>query len=127
MFNIDVQSRTPAWEQVVNNIEEYVRVGILRPGDRLPSIRELTAELGINPNTIQKAYNELNSRNITVSVAGRGCFVSRNVYDAIKNKAEKRLGELEKLTKELYLSGISREDISGCVIKTMDVVDQQKK
>lgn len=59
MFNIDLQSRIPVWEQIVKMIEKYIQLGILSPGDKLPSVRELTQQIGINPNTVQKAMNDL--------------------------------------------------------------------
>ena len=111
MFRIDNQSRTPVFEQIVHQAEEYVRTGILKPGDKLPSIRELTSLIGVNPNTIQKAYNELDRRGVTVSVAGKGCFISKDISDVIKAAAVKRLPEFEKFAKELLDSGIDEEDL----------------
>ena len=111
MFTIDSQSRTPVFEQIVRQTEEFVRSGLLKPGDKLPSIRELTSMIGINPNTIQKAYNELDRRGITVSVTGKGCFVSKDISSVLKKTAEKRLPEFEKFVKELLDSGIPEKDI----------------
>lgn len=111
MFRIDNQSRTPVFEQIVQQAEEYVRTGILKPGDKLPSIRELTSLIGVNPNTIQKAYNELDRRGVTVSVVGKGCFISKDISDVIKATAIKKLPEFEKFAKELLDSGISGEEL----------------
>lgn len=111
MFIIDMQSRTPVFEQIVLQTEEFIRAGILKPGDKLPSIRELTAMIGVNPNTIAKAYSELDRRGVTVSVTGKGCFVAQNINDVLKLAAERKIPEFEKLVKELVDSGISKEEL----------------
>ncbi len=111
MFIIDMQSRTPVFEQIVFQTEEFIRAGILKPGDKLPSIRELTAMIGVNPNTIAKAYSELDRRGVTVSVTGKGCFVAQNINDVLKLAAERKIPEFEKLVKELVDSGISKEEL----------------
>ena len=111
MFEIDSLSRVPVFEQIIEKTEEYVRVGILSPGDKLPSVRELTSQIGVNPNTIQKAYNELDRRGITVSVTGKGSFISKDATDIIKASALSRLPQLEKLVADLMASGIDKETI----------------
>lgn len=111
MFTIDMQSRTPVFEQIVIQTEEFIRAGILNPGDKLPSVRELTGMIGVNPNTISKAYGELERRGITVSVTGKGCFIVKNITDVMKTAAEKKIPEFEKLAKELVESGISKDEL----------------
>jgi GntR family transcriptional regulator len=111
MFTIDMQSRTPVFEQIVIQTEEFIRAGILNPGDKLPSVRELTGMIGVNPNTISKAYGELERRGITVSVSGKGCFIAKNITDVMKIAAEKKIPEFEKLAKELVESGISKDEL----------------
>ena len=59
MFNLDYQSRLPIYEQIVEQFERYIAYGVLKPKEQVPSIRELAASLGINPNTVKKAYEEL--------------------------------------------------------------------
>ena len=63
MINLDYKSRVPIYEQIVNEIERYVVLGILKPEEQLPSVREMATELGINPNTVKKAYTELERKN----------------------------------------------------------------
>ena len=64
MINLDYQSRTPIYEQIISQIEKYVALGVLKPKEQIPSIREMASVLGINPNTVKKAYSILESRNI---------------------------------------------------------------
>ena len=59
MINLDYQSRTPIYEQIVNGIEKYVAVGILKEKVQIPSIREMASNLGINPNTVKKSYDKI--------------------------------------------------------------------
>jgi GntR family transcriptional regulator len=99
MLYIDVMSRTPVYEQIIVQIEKLIGAGILKEGEQLPSVRSLSIELSVNPNTIQKAYNELDRRGVTVSVAGKGCFISKDISDVIKSAAVKRLPEFEKFAK----------------------------
>ncbi|MGN0988752.1 MAG: GntR family transcriptional regulator [Eubacteriales bacterium] len=117
MFFIDFQSRTPVFEQIINQVENFVLAGVLHPDDKLPSIRELTAQIGVNPNTIQKAYNELDSRGIIISVNGRGCFISKNVYEVLKKRAEARLPDFESSALALFRAGIDRETLINVISK----------
>ena len=75
---IDSMSRQPVYEQIVDQVEQMILSGLMRPGEQLPSVRSLSLELSINPNTIQKAYAELDGRGIIYTLPGRGGFVSQN-------------------------------------------------
>ena len=79
MINIDYKDRKPIYEQLVDNIKTLVIQGILKRYDQLPSVRQLANDLAINPNTIQKAYTELERQGITYSLKGRGCFIASNI------------------------------------------------
>ncbi|MBQ7595139.1 MAG: GntR family transcriptional regulator [Clostridia bacterium] len=67
----------PIYEQVKENIKKQIVSGVLKPGDRLPSVRELATQLVINPNTIQRAYHELENEGYIYKLAGKGTFVAR--------------------------------------------------
>lgn len=118
MFTVDFQSRTPIFEQIVHQVEEYIRLGILKNGDKLPSIRELTEIAGVNPNTVAKAYSVLDNSGLLVSAAGRGCFVSANATEIIKERAQQQLPEFEETVKKLLTSGISKEKLIEIINKT---------
>ena len=96
MINIDKQSRTPVYEQLVDAFEKEIILGIRQPDSIIPSVRALSVELGINPNTVQKAYLELERRNITYSVPGVGRFVSAEGAAILK----KDLSEAEELLRK---------------------------
>ena len=76
MLGIDYRDSRPIYEQVVDGVEEMIVRGVWGPDTQLPSVRQLASELSINPNTIQRAYGELEKRGVIYSVKGRGNFVS---------------------------------------------------
>ncbi|MCI8308116.1 MAG: GntR family transcriptional regulator [Lachnospiraceae bacterium] len=115
MININYMSRTPVYEQIIEQIENYVLVGIYKSGDKLQSVRSLSIELSINPNTIQKAYSELDRRGITSSVPGRGSFISENALSILKEHGRNMLSQLTELLERLIIAGIGYDEIIACV------------
>ncbi len=120
MFSVDVQNRTPVWEQICNEVRKYIMLGILNPDDRLPSVRELAMETGVNPNTIAKAYSDLVAKGLIVAAGGRGYFVAKDAQTALLNAAESRMTEFEEIARTLILSGIEKETL-------ISVINQIKK
>lgn len=90
MLNIDFRDARPIYEQVADGVEQLVMHGALKPDSQLPSVRQFAVELSINPNTIQRAYSELESRGVVYSVKGRGNFVSGDC-DSLR---QRRLSEI---------------------------------
>ena len=97
MLGINYRDGRPIYEQVVDEIEHMVVHGVLEPDSQLPSVRQMAAELSINPNTIHRAYSELESRGVIYSVKGKGNFVSPNAA-ALR---ERRLRDLQVQITEL--------------------------
>ena len=92
MLQIDVLSRVPVYEQIIDQIESLIATGAMKAGDQLPSVRGLSVEILVNPNTIQKAYTELDNLGIVTSVPGRGCFVSQNAPEMLRRRGTESLG-----------------------------------
>ena len=112
MYQIDNQSRQAVYEQIVQQVEKYVLIGILKGGDKLPSVRSLSIELNVNPNTVQRAYTELERSNIIVTAPGRGAFISDQGATSLKKKKEERsLINLKTLVSELKLAGFEKSNI----------------
>lgn len=126
MLSIDVMSRTPVYEQIINQIEKLISAGILKEGEQLPSVRSLSIQLSVNPNTIQKAYGELDSRGITGSVPGRGCFIMPGAREKLTVMAKKRLSDISVLAKELMDFGVSREEIIEAISQTNSQKEENK-
>lgn len=120
MFIIDSMSRQPVYEQIIRQLERFVLTGMLKPGDQLPSVRSLSMTLSINPNTIQKAYAELDFRGIIYSVPGRGCFVSENAETLLTEYKRGQLRDIEALARELAEAGIPRQDVLDSVNAAYD-------
>lgn len=76
MITIDYKDRRPIYEQIMASIEDLAARGVLGPGSQLPSVRQLAMELSINPNTIQRAYSELEKAGVIYAVKGKGNFVA---------------------------------------------------
>lgn len=111
MLLIDKLSQKPVYEQIVEGVERNILLGIYPLGSLLPSLRELSVTLGINPNTIQKAYAELTRRGIIQPSPGSGCYVSHEALSTLREEARKKLARLRALLQELHLAGIDRNEI----------------
>lgn len=111
MFQIDIMSRTPVYEQIIEQTEKFVLMDIMKPGDKFPSVRALSTQLSVNPNTIQKSMAELDRLGITISVPGKGSFIAENAKETILNLKRKSFGELKALLTEMALAGIDKKEI----------------
>lgn len=90
MITIDYKSRVPIYDQITGGIIRLKALGVLKAGDKLPSVRAMAIDLGINPNTVQRAYNILEADGVIYSVAGKGSFISddNKAADAILSAAK---------------------------------------
>ncbi len=110
-ITVDTRDRKPIWEQLVSNIKSLVLRGILKPDEQLPSVRALAGELAINPNTIQKAYAELERQGIICSLPGRGSFITGSIDELTRIRRQRIFEELEICLKKAQEAGIIREEI----------------
>lgn len=111
MYQIDVMSRVPVYEQIVEQTKKFILTGVLDEGDQIPTVRQLSAQLSLNPNTVQKAIKELDRQELIFSLPGRGCFISANAKRILRDEKRKGITELEEQIKELALSGIEKEEL----------------
>ena len=120
MFQIDLKSRKAIYEQVVDRFKEMIITGVIKPDEKVPSVRDLAKELAINPNTIQKAYKELENQGYFYSVAGLGSFAAVPA-ESYKNNA--RIEELKDTVrtsvKELIFLKCPEEEIRSVVEETV--------
>lgn len=117
MFQIDRFGRQPIYEQVIDQVERHVASGALRPGDLLPSVRTLSQTLSVNPNTLQKAYTELERRGVTTSVPGSGRYISQEAPQLITESMESLLDEITALCRKLHLAKISKDRVLAAIEK----------
>lgn len=106
MFTIDKLSRTPIYEQLITQFEYGILSGEIAPDGKLPSVRELSQTLSINPNTLQRAYAEIERRGLCYSVPGSGRFLARGALKSVCDEADAKLAAFTSLAEEMKLRGI---------------------
>src|SRR5690606_34347 len=111
MYQVDLRSRTPIYEQVMEKLKELIIREVVEADEQLPSVRALAKQLSINPNTIQKAYRELEHQGYIYSIPGKGKFVAPQSDATNKEKVKKMKQQLIKLISEALYLGIKKEDI----------------
>lgn len=106
MIMLDYKDTRPIYEQVVEKFQTLILKGVLEPDTQLPSVRSLAVELSINPNTIQRAYGELERQGFIYTIKGRGGFVRYNeeLLEIRKERLKKQLEEVMKEARELNIS-----------------------
>ena len=112
LTNINFRHPRPIYEQVRDGFRQLIITGVLPAEQKLPSVRELASQLTINPNTIQRAYHELEAEGYICSVPGRGSFVSKTDAAVESRKAE-LMEKLSALVKELRLLGVSDSELEN--------------
>ncbi len=126
MIDIDPRSSTPIYEQIIIKIKELILKGIIEPGEKLPSVRELSAMLTTNPNTVSKAYAELERQKIIETVRGRGTFVAFQYEPKIQ---EDRLiiikEEFKKIILETKYMGITRKQLFSMMNEFYDELENK--
>ena len=113
MIHLDYRDGRPIYFQIADGFRQQIQSGVLKSGDRMPSVRELATELVINPNTIQRAYRELEGQGWIVTVTGKGCFVA----ESSQPDNTDLLAQLDALTQALLAQGISRRDLAERVLR----------
>lgn len=111
IISIDLKDPRPIFEQVRDGFKKLIICGALSNDEKIPSVREMAQSLAINPNTIQKAYRELEAEGYVYQVTGKGTFVAAAVPGENRPKIDKLMDELRDLAGELIYLGISKEQI----------------
>ena len=114
MIQINYRDPRPIYEQVKDGFRKLILSGVLLPDERMPSVRELATGLAINPNTIQRAYRELEQEGYICSVPGKGSFVA-DARDAAFARKRELLAQLQELSAELRRLGVDTDSIVECV------------
>lgn len=119
---IDYQDGRPIYEQIAENFKLQIYKGILQAGDQMPSVRSLAMELSTNPNTVQKAYTELERQGFIYTVKGRGNFVKDNA-SMMDNKKEEIITAVVELFHEAQDIGISVNELIIEIKKKIEPID----
>lgn len=112
VLHLNYRDGRPIYEQVKEGLRQLVISGAIRPGDKLPSVRSMAAQLAINPNTIQKAYEALESEGYVYSIPGKGSFAADR-FEVEDKRREELLAQLSKVVQELRFLGVTDEEISA--------------
>ena len=128
MFPIDARDSRPIYEQIIDQIKEQVMKGILKPGDQLPSVRQLASMLTVNANTVMKAYTELERQEVIETIRGKGAFIAMMPSKVI---SEKQIIEVRKALKSSFVAmhymGMSKQEVMADIEKIYDELSKEEE
>ena len=116
MITIDHKSRLPVYEQIKNQLMTLIQLGVLEADQQLPSIRSLSAETGVNVNTVKRAIQDLEEMDVIYSVPGKGSFVNEDAFANSRIK-EKAIEEIRHAIVSSIPKGITKEDMTEIIEK----------
>lgn len=119
MIQIDLQSRAPLYEQLQEQIIRLSMLGILDENQQLPSVRALAREVGVNPNTVAKAYQQLEQQGIIYTVSGRGSFVSPDLL-SLQSLRQAALQEVLDAVDKALSRGVSPQQLLDAIRQQLD-------
>lgn len=112
MFSIDVSGREPIYIQIEKSIIKFINLGVYEENSPLPSVRSLAMELGINPNTVSKAYRDLEQQGVIYTIAGKGVFVSKTELESVH---EKIASQIKAVVSDAKMAGMNKNDVVDIV------------
>jgi GntR family transcriptional regulator len=118
-FHLDPRSGVPTYVQLVQQVTEALRLGVLDVGDQLPTVREVVADLAINPNTVAKAYRELEHEGLVVARQGVGTFVASTLATPSLRHYRALREELEHWLDSAVRAGLDEESIRALISATL--------
>ncbi|MBQ1705756.1 MAG: GntR family transcriptional regulator [Clostridia bacterium] len=110
MIRLNSHDPRPIYEQIMENLRRLIVSGAMAPGEKLPSVRELAIQLAINPNTIQRAYRELENEGYIVTLPGKGSFVAR-IAAVEQSRIRALWQQLDAAAEELRFAGVSEDEL----------------
>ena len=120
MFQLDLKSRDSIYEQICNQIKELIVTGVLKEDEKLPSVRELSKILTVNPNTVQKSYRELERQGYVYTATGLGCFVAPAANLRRDDATLRQIEEmLRSCLRQLIYAGLTRDEIASMLSQCM--------
>src|SRR3954467_4759360 len=125
-FSLDTQSGVSPYLQVVHQVRRALRLGLLAEGDQLPTVKEVVAELAINPNTVLKAYRELERDGLVAARPGVGTFVGGTLTDATLASHGPLRKDLERWLSKARLAGLDDESIEALFTSTFRSTSRQE-
>ncbi|MCI5741313.1 MAG: GntR family transcriptional regulator [Lachnospiraceae bacterium] len=114
MLNLNFRDTKPIYIQIKDGIKKLIITGAICADEKVPSVRELAESLAINPNTIQKAYKELETEGYLYSISGRGTFASSDVI-AEPGRKQELMRDFEEVTEELLYLTVTSQELKNCI------------
>ena len=118
-FHLDPRSGVATYLQIVQQVKEALRLGTIGFGDQLPTVREVVADLAINPNTVAKAYRDLEREGLVVARQGRGTFVASTLAPGSLRHHDELRAELERWLRAALAAGLDEESIRALISATL--------
>ena len=112
MLHLDYRDGRPIYIQIVDDLRQQIALGVLPPGEKLPSVRDLAAQLSINPNTIQRAYRQLEMEGWICTVAGKGCFACEKPSQAWEEE-DQLMEQFTQTARQLLALGHTRQELAA--------------
>ena len=126
MISLNYRDSRPIYEQIKDGLRKLIVTGALRTGEKLPSVRALATQLSINPNTIQRAYNELEGEGYICSVPGKGSVAAGNT-GADEARRKELTEKLRELAAELKYLGVTGEELAALVSEAPEISGQNRE
>ena len=126
MISLNYRDSRPIYEQIKDGLRKLIVTGALRTGEKLPSVRALATQLSINPNTIQRDYNELEGEGYIYSVPGKGSFAAGNT-GADEARRKELTEKLRELAAELKYLGVTGEELAALVSEALEISGQNRE
>ena len=124
-FRLDRKSGVPAYRQVIDQVRQALRLGILRPGDQLPTVRDVVKQIAINPNTVHRAYRDLEAQGLTEGRPGSGTFIRRSL-SKVPDEQPLLQRQLEKWMRAARAAGLGDEAIAALVAEAIELSKKEE-
>jgi GntR family transcriptional regulator len=123
-FRLDKRSGVPAYRQIIDQVRNAIYLGILQPGDRLPTVREVVKQITINPNTVHRAYLELELQGLTEGRPGSGTYIRQSLSE-ISDEQPRLLRQLEAWIDSAQHSGLGPEAIEALIAQAINSMKEE--
>ena len=124
-FRLDRHCGVPAYRQIIDQVRHAIHLGILRPGDQLPTVREVVRQITINPNTVHRAYRELELQGLTEGRTGSGTFIRRSLSE-VSDRQPELLNQLELWIKRAREAGLEIEAVEALIAEAMHLMKEKE-